>query len=1094
MNAQALTAKFIADLERCNDKQRFVIESTEGPMNVISGPGTGKTTMVTLRIARMLTVQDVKPENILCFSFTNAACTELRERLEKRIGGIAAYKVGVYTFHAFANEVIMQHIDYLGISNLRTISDLEKIEITKQLIDSLHTENPLRRLKGDEYFEVSRLTWLSQVMREEGLSVDDLTAKIDDFVESLPDNPDYQYKRKYTDKKTGTTYQAGDPNPSKIEEVKRYMDFTKSAVMAMPELQGKISGQGFYDYADMIAWAIAILSENVGLRRFVQERYQYIIVDEFQDTSGSQLQLLSLLLEFWLPNANVLTVGDPDQMIMSFQGAHAHSQQSFLSQFGEHLQTVTMEDNYRSTYAILQAAHSVIIQNETRLGTGSLNAAAYKPGDKSIMPQVRAYATPTQELADIARELWKRHSNNEDLSEVFCLFPKHNAYSDFILALDGMGIPYEVSRPIDVLAHRTARMVLSIFEYIAIECDRFRQGEGEHLIFEALHFPFIGVSHVDVSRITRYIWNHEKPLPSWFTVITDPTALGAAGCQDVNGITNAGHFFGEIMAQAFAKASVLEIYRTIMQGGGLLKWVMQQPDALLHLDILNSLHRFIDEQTHRRPYLTCYELVQVIADMRSEHIRLNVQRNGGNAKGVKIMTFHASKGLEADTVYLIGCRKDTLDDTGGRGGTQYKLPPTVTRTAFDEGGEEERRKLFYVGITRARKNLIISYSTADNSGKDRSKSKFVAEMLAHGTAEEFSVEVEPHCISLYESASISTVRASADDGNSLAEEELDDMLRGYRLSPTHLNVYLECQSRFYLDYVLRMPKVKNMYAAFGSAVDEALRELHRIVTVKHLHARERKESDPEKQELLAEMLQSKYGGTYDQIVTMTEDDELISLVDTFESAMKQQRGYFPSQTAWENRMAYGKAQLTTFYNHYRPIMPKVCQTGYSLSIFFHNIPLTGEIDDLEWVGKDEVVVEDWKTGNAMKGAAKVKNCVDLTEGITQEIISDASSMGEYKRQNYFYKIMIDHHPTLTIKPVAGKVRFIESHDTGGIPVAIDIPYNPQEELLVKKQIEYAYKGIMDKQFNNGCNDPLCSACKFIKEAGIVLPGKIQTNE
>ena len=1093
MNAEALQSKFIADLERCNEKQRLVIESTEGPMNVISGPGTGKTTMVTLRIARMLTVQDVKPENILCFSFTNAACTELRERLEKRIGGIAAYKVGVYTFHAFANEVIMQHIDYLGISNLRTISDLEKIEITKKFIDGLHTDNPLRRLKGDEYFEVKRLTWLNQVMREEGMTVEELVAKIDDFVESLPNNPDYQYKRKYTDK-SGKVFLAGDPNPNKIEEVKKYMDFTKSAVLAMPKLQGSISGQGFYDYADMITWAIAILADNEGLRRFIQERYQYVIVDEFQDTSGSQLYLLTLLLEYWMPDANVLLVGDPDQMIMSFQGAHAHSQQEFLEQFGDHLQVITMEDNYRSTAAILEAAHSVIIQNESRLGVNALNAAAYNAKDGGLMPQVRAYNTPTQELADIARELWKMHSDCKDLSEVFCLFPKHNAYSDFILALDGMGIPYQVSRPIDVLAHRTARMVLSIFEYIAIECDRHRQGEGEHLIFEALHFPFIGVSHVDVSRITRHIWNHAKPRPSWFTVITDPNALEQAGCNDVNTICNAGHFFGEIMSQAFAKASVLEIYRTIMQGGGLMKWVMQQPDALLHLDVLNSLHRFIDEQTHRRPYLTCYELVQVIADMRSEHLRLNVQRNGGKTKGVKIMTFHAAKGMEADTVYLIGCRKDALDDTGSRGGTQYKLPPTVTRTAFDDGGEEERRKLFYVGITRARKNLYISYSTADNSGKDRSKSKFVSEMLAHGTAEEFSVEVEQYDIALYESAAISTVRASSDDGNALTDEELDDMLRGYKLSPTHLNVYLDCQSRFYLDYVLRMPKVKNMYAAFGSANDEALRELHRIGTVKHLATRERKEVEVEKKELLTEMLVSKYGDTYEQIVQMSAEDELKTFIETFEAAMKQQRGYFPSQTAFENRMAYGKDQLTTFYNHYRPHMPGVCQTGYSLNVFYHLYPLTGEMDNVVWVGKDEVVVEDWKTGNALKGIAKVKHCVDLSGGITKEMVEDATSIGDYKRQIYFYRIMINNHPTLTIKPVAGKVRFIESADTGGVPMAIDVPFNENEEQLVKQQIAYAYKGILGKQFNKGCNDPLCSACKFIQEAGIVLPGKIKDHE
>lgn len=1085
---EKLQQQFAADIARLNEQQRMVVATTEGPMFVVSGPGTGKTTMVTLRIAHLLNVQDVNPQNILCFSFTNAACTELRSRLEKRIGGVAAHKVGVYTFHAFANEVLMQHLDYLGIRNLRTISDLEKIEITKSLIDSLPTENVLRRLKGDEYFEVARLTWLSQVMREEGWNFAEIGQKIADFVESLPNQPEYQYKRKYTDKETGITYLPGDPNPRKIEEVKRYMQFTQSAIASMPVLQQKIAGQGYYDYSDMIAWATAILSANEGLRRFVQERYQYIIVDEVQDTSGSQLRLLELLLEYWMPNANVLMVGDPDQMIMGFQGAHAHSQQQFLAGFAPYLQTVNMDNNYRSTSAILQAAHSVICQNEDRLRREPLTAAA--TFTQNPMPQVRQYANPTEELAHIAGELQTMHRQGKDLSEVFCLFAKHRLYEQFILALDGMGIPYRVQRPIDVLSHRTAQMALTIFEYIAIECDRYRQGEGEHLLFQALHFPFIGVSHADVSRITRYIWNHAKPRPSWFTVINNNEMLQEAGCADVSRITAAGYFFGEVMAAAFAKASVTEIYRTIMQQGGLLQWVMQQPDALLHLDILNALHRFLDEQTQRKPYLTSYDLVQTIADMRSENLRLDLTRTGGTEKGVQVMTLHAAKGMEADTVYMIGCRKDLLDDTGaGKGGSQYKLPPTITRTAWDDGGEQERRKLFYVGMTRARQNLIISYSATDAAGKDRQKSRFVGELLAHGYAVEETVVVPAPQIAMYQAAGISTVSPSANLGNRLTDEELDDMLRGYRLSPTHLNIYLNCPQEFYLNYVLRVPRVKNMYAAFGSAVDEALRELHRIGVVKNMVAKQTAEADEDKRLLLQEMLQSKYGEQYAQIAKLNAEQELETLLGTFEAAMQQQRGYFPSQTSWENRMAYGRAQLQAFYAAYRPHMPAVCQTGFSLNnVYLGAIPLTGEIDNLVWVGKDEVRVEDWKTGSPAKGAAKVKYAADLGMGITPEIVADGAAMGEYRRQLYFYKIMLEQHSTLLLKPIAGKVRFIESHETGGQPLAIDVPFDAQEQALVENQIAYAYKGIMSKQFNRPCNDPLCPACKFVAQTGIVLPG------
>lgn len=1091
MNSYRQTEKLINEyykaLLRCNPKQRSVVEGIEGPMMVVSGPGTGKTTMVTLRIAHLLHVQDIKAENILCFSFTNAACTELRTRLEARIGGIAAHKVNVTTFHSFANDVLMQHLDYLGVGYVRTISELEKIELVKSLIDGLPANNPIRRLKGDQYFEVARLIWLSQVMREEGWNAPELVQKIDDYLQSLPNLPEFQYKVKYTDRKTGVVYQKGDPNPAKIEEVKRQMDFTRHAIALMPELQRTIMSQGYYDYADMIVLATHILASNEGLRRFIQERYQYIIVDEFQDTSGSQLQLLELLLEYWMPNANVLLVGDPDQMIMGFQGAHSHSQTEFLEKLKPYLQTVSMDDNYRSCEGILLSAHSVIENNGNRLRLLPLNAAHPSIGKLDGLPVVRQYNTPTDELAHIAAELLAMHRRGQNLSEVFCLFPKHRLYEDFILALDGLGVPYQVQRPIDLLSHRTAQMALSVFEYVAIECDRFRQGEGEHLLFEILHFPWVGVSHTDVSRITRYIWQHEKPRPSWFDVITNPESLQKAGCEDVARILKAGYFIGQIMAQAFAKASILETYRTVLQDGGLLAWIMKQPDALLHLDVLNGLHRFLNEQTDRKPYLTAYDVVQMITDMRSEGIRLSIQRTGGNPDGVNVMTLHASKGMEADTVYLIGCRKDTIDDRGKRGGSEYKLPPDVTRTAYDDGGEEEARKLFYVGITRARKNLYVSYSTTDTAGKAKSKSAFVAEMLQGGYATEELPQVSAEQLMMYQAASLSVVRSSADNKDRLTDAELDDLLRGYKLSPTHLNIYLRCPLDFYLHYVLRAPRPKNMYAAFGTATDEALRHLHQIGVIKALARREQAELNPEKQAALREMLGSKYGEGYESIVAMTEAEERQSVLTAFESAMRRGRGYFPSQVAWENRLEYGKVQLAVFYDHYRPSLPGMCHTGYSLSnVHMDNIPLTGEIDNLVWVGQNEVRVEDWKTGNAEKGMKKASHCVDLSGAITAEMIADVEAMGDYRRQLYFYQLLLEFHSTLMLKPVGGKVRFIESHDTGGVPKEVDVEFSREERELVIKQIQFAYNGIKQKQFSRGCNDPLCPACKFFKENGISI--------
>ena len=330
---------------------------------VIAGPGTGKTQILAARVGNILNRTDALAENILCLTYTEAGVTAMRKRLIKFIGA-EAYKVNIHTFHSFCNRVIQENTDLFGFGEMDAISELEEIELFEKLIDGFANDNLLKRFRGEIYYDISRLKNLFSMMKKENISVKKIEKAIDEYIDSLPEDPKFICGRKTVNDKG--TFLKGDVRTDKIEEERKKFDLSIAAAHEFETYQKLKQEANKYDFDDMILNVLEQFQKNEYLLSRYQEQFLYFLVDEYQDTNGSQNEILRLLFSFW-EKPNVFVVGDDDQSIYRFQGASLSNILDFydqnlaiLPEAEQAERIIVLKQNYRSTQEILNVAATTI--------------------------------------------------------------------------------------------------------------------------------------------------------------------------------------------------------------------------------------------------------------------------------------------------------------------------------------------------------------------------------------------------------------------------------------------------------------------------------------------------------------------------------------------------------------------------------------------------------------------------------------------------------------------------------------------------------------------------------------------------------------
>ncbi len=1029
-----LNRRFDEVWQQLNPRQRIAVSSIEGPVMVIAGPGTGKTQILATRIGKILLETDARPDNILCLTYTDAGTIAMRKRLQQLIGA-DAYRVNIYTFHAFCNDIIQENLSIFEKTSLDPISDLEKIQLFKTLIDNFPKNHPLKRYRGDVYFEINNLQQLFSVMKREGWTPGFITEKIDSYITGLPNRDTYIAKRA-----TGT-FKKGDLRTDKIAEETEKMEKLRAAVQEFDNLQQLMRQKNRYDFDDMINWVINAFAGNAQLLMQYQERYLYILVDEYQDTSGTQNRLVQQLISFW-EKPNVFVVGDDDQSIYRFQGANVENMIEFADAYASSLVTVVLTDNYRSTQPILDTARTLIENNTERLvrqisGLSKDLVAAHPLHKGKIPPLIRAYLTQAEEMADITNRVVALIESGVEPGRIAVIY-KENKYGEALAGyLRLRNIPVYSKRSINILKNAFVARIILLLRYINAEHD-VPYG-GDEMLFEILHFDFYKIPPMETARITvaanNKKYNGEKTSIRqvlYEKANTPPQTLFDTGLHE--GLKKLHQSLEALIGDVPNYALQQFVARCITKGG-VLGYIMQHGEKAALMQLVTAFFDFVKEETARNPMLTLAGLISIIELMDKEDLPVPMVQVAGTDKGVNLLTTHGSKGLEFEHVFFAGCNASNWEKKRKPGGG-YRFPDTMFASQPASRDEEELRRLFYVALTRAEEQLVISYARFNAGGKALEPSMFIAEIL-----QEHQLPTEIAELSAEDLFGFQVLQLSdkAPEIAAADEDFINEILDKFAMNVTALNNYLNCPLEFYYKNLIRIPTGKSEATEFGSSVHYALQRLF-----------EKMINHPEK-------------------IFPTREET----IGDFRWYMNRHRENF-TREGFSRRMEYGEEILANYYNKYITRFNTVVSVERNIrNVVVNGVPLKGKLDKLEFDGK-AVNVVDYKTGDIDNALPKLKGPGEKNP-----------DGGDYWRQAVFYKLLVDNYPRKDWKVVSTEFDFIEP-DKKKVYRREKVVITPEDLAIVSSQVKTVWDKIQQRDFYTGCGKPDCHWCNFVKTNDLAI--------
>jgi DNA helicase-2/ATP-dependent DNA helicase PcrA len=1028
--------KFLEEYGRLNARQQEAVDKIEGPVMVIAGPGTGKTQILAARIGKILLDTDAMPENILCLTYTEAGVVAMRRRLLSFIG-TEAYKVGIYTYHGFCNEIIQENLSLFEKTNLDALSELERIEILKELIDAFPGNHLLKRYRGDVYYEMKPLQELFSTMKKEGFSAAFLIRKIDEYIESLPEREEFRAKKSYKQ------FKKGDLRLDWIEEAKGKVLKLKAAVNEFDNYQRLLQKRGRYDFEDMINWVLKAFDENKALLAGYQERYQYILVDEYQDTSGAQDRLVELLINYW-ENPNVFVVGDDDQSIYRFQGANIRNMEAFLKRYPE-LATIVLEDNYRSTQPILDIAKALIDNNASRLIhslpemnlTKNLISSNAQVKDLKHSPHIMEYGSQREEMADITIRVGGLIDEGVRTGKIAVIYKEHQYGEQLRKYLSSKGIAVYSKRDLNLLEVPLVRKILFILEYLAAEHD-IPYG-GDELLFEILHFDFFHIEPIEIAKLSvevadkqfseertsmRRLLNERAHLPQ--RDLFDQSIPGALkqACETLE------HLIGEL-----PNLTLQSLVDSIVKRTGILNLIMESSEKIWLLQVLTGFFDFVKSETARDPMLDAASFIHMVRLMEEHGLRVPLVEISGSEDSVNLLTTHGAKGLEFEYVFFAGCNAGFWEKkrTPHPG---YSFPDTVVAQTTGAADEEELRRLFYVAITRAERHLFMSYARFRNDGREMEPSRFLEEIREKQDIKVEKIAIGKEVLMEFEAMQFRDLKPEI----GRAEEDLiSRILDKFVLSVTALNNYLNCPLEFYFRNLIRIPSPKNEASEFGSAVHYALQQLFLKMKADSRQAFPSKEI----------------------------------MIQDFNWYMHRHRESF-TREAFERRLEYGFEILGNYYDKYLHSWIKIAIPEISIrNIVINEVPIKGKLDKLEFNGR-EVNVVDYKTGDPENATIKLKGPDDKNP-----------QGGAYWRQAVFYKILVDHYKQKDWKAVSAEFDFIEPDKKKEYRKKKVEIFSADIE-TVTLQIVETWQKIRNREFYTGCGKEDCHWCNFVKTNNMAI--------
>ena len=954
-----------------NAEQREAVDTIDGPVMVVAGPGTGKTSILTLRIANILKRTDTPADSILVLTFTEAGVSAMRKKLLNIIGP-RAYEVRMHTFHSFANDLIKRYPEaFSRIVGSEHMEDLEQVKIIEELLNR-HASEKLRPKNNPAYYVLPVIDAIQQLKRE--------AVSPKEFAKLLKNA---EKNERYTRSK---------------ELAKLYRAYEK-----------ELCRRRLYDFEDMITEAVSALKTAPEFKQELQEEYQYILADEHQDANRSQNRLLKLLCDYDSA-PNLFIVGDEKQAIFRFQGASLENFLYFKRRFPK-ARVIALAHNYRSQPTVLAAAHSLIGKSAAAESVFRTELAARaKHAPRKI--QIVETANERDELAWLAGTI-ERLIKKGTLPEEIAILTRENKDAEKIeRALRAREIP--AVRRGDANALDSVRI-----DALRKLCAAILEPSDDALLASVLFFDFLRLPALSVIDAVR---------------ARDGGAL-------IRRMARYGKECAEIQKKILEwnriahSESLVEAVERIVRESGFIEQVLAREDAREELAHYAAFLQSAERLAERDKRAKLADFIERLARAETHGIGISAPRETQN--GVQVVTAHKAKGMEFDAVFIAFAQEGKWG--GRRNRTLFGLPIYADTKEHTDNDTHDERRLFYVALTRARKEAFVSWHASNEDGRALLPSRFIFEM------EEKNCEHIPPQNLLSGSAERKLERRDgAGQRKSLAKdfrvprgtsrikvlqdkEYLNALFLEQGFAVTHLNNFLECPRKYFFLNLVHLPRAQSGAELYGSAIHTAL--------AAYFNAYRRDTDKP-------------FAKTY----------------HIFENALRRTH---LSLADFKEYAAQGKRELKGYLAS--RAFPRACWNEYHiagvmLKVGKNEIELMGNLDKVEMLPDGSVSVIDYKTGKP-----RTRN----------EILGKTkTSDGNYYRQLVFYKLLLDNAKKNIWNMKTGVIDFIKPAKNGSY-CREEFEISRVDVSSLETQIADVAVSILDLSFlGNGCNEKDCEWCRL----------------
>ena len=869
-----------------NKEQQQAVEYNKGPLLIIAGAGTGKTSVIIEKIKYLVKKKLAKPEQILALTFTEKAAAEMEERVDRAMP-YGYFQMSISTFHAFADQVLKENGYQIGLSlNFRLMTEAETIIFLKQNL-FLFKLKYFRPLGNPNKFLEALLQHFSR-LRDEDVSPDDYS-KWTKILEEKIEKEKYQ------------------------ELAQAYQTYQKLKLK-----------DGLMDFADLVYYLLQLFRRRTDVLKQYQQQYPFVLVDEFQDTNIAQYQLIKFLCPT-KKNPHLTIVADDSQAIYKFRGASVSNIISFMKDYKKAKQ-ITLKKNYRSNQTILDNAYQLIKNNnpdtlEVQLGI-SKNLTANKPDDKDALNFYLAEKIE-EESEFVAKKILELKDQCR-FSDFAILIRANNHSEPFVKSLARAGIPYQFLGPGTLYKQPEVKDLIAYLKILY-------SLEDSPSLFRVLYMDIYSIDKKDVSLLLSF---SKKINQSFFQAMEIY-------------LSNRSEF--EIykpylpLLKSETKQKLLKIYQMIVKhlallktntAGQILYYFLEESGLLLTLtnyktesqekiavnisNFFNKLKMFESEHEDTSVFAVV-DFINMSMELGESPIVSKTDISSFNA--VNILTVHSAKGLEFPIVFLVNLTEERFPTRHKK--ETISIPQGLIKEILPTGDYhiEEERRLFYVGLTRAKDKVFLSASKFYGEGKrPRKISRFVIETLGEKLINKLTAikKEEKSQLSIFDFKPPKQTRLGVLSEHS----ESKDLNKNFSFS--QLNSFKTCPLQYKYQHIFKIPTIPSAAESFGITIHQTLQKFY------------------------TEFLKNKKINQKNLLTIYERTWVPIGYVSlTHQTRMKEE----------------GKKMLVNFYKKFHSSNLKIIALERLFKIKIANdIFLTGKIDRIDEINKNEIEIIDYKTG------------------------------------------------------------------------------------------------------------------------------------